>query len=135
MLEIIYNILFFSIKTLNNFQPTTDYISIYYNNFAWKIVCHRCQHENLVELLGFSSDGDDLCLVYVYMPNGSLLDRLSCLVSYLFIRLFGFLFICWSINTHFVTGLFKPNSLSYFSCSMKIIQLICQQLGCHFIRW
>ncbi|XP_006168614.1 interleukin-1 receptor-associated kinase 4 isoform X2 [Tupaia chinensis] len=39
----------------------------------------KCQHENLVELLGFSSDGDDLCLVYVYMPNGSLLDRLSCL--------------------------------------------------------
>ncbi|KAB0363801.1 hypothetical protein FD754_007957, partial [Muntiacus muntjak] len=35
-----------------------------------------CQHENLVELLGFSSDGDDLCLVYVYMPSGSLLDRL-----------------------------------------------------------
>ncbi|XP_036152951.1 interleukin-1 receptor-associated kinase 4 isoform X5 [Myotis myotis] len=42
-------------------------------------VMARCQHENLVELLGFSSDGDDLCLVYVYMPNGSLLDRLSCL--------------------------------------------------------
>ncbi|XP_012862386.1 interleukin-1 receptor-associated kinase 4 isoform X2 [Echinops telfairi] len=42
-------------------------------------VLAKCQHENLVELLGFSSDGDDLCLVYVYMPNGSLLDRLSCL--------------------------------------------------------
>lgn len=42
-------------------------------------VMARCQHENLAELLGFSSDGDDLCLVYVYMPNGSLLDRLSCL--------------------------------------------------------
>ena len=39
----------------------------------------KCQHKNLVELLGFLSDGDDLCLVYVYMPNGSLLDRLSCL--------------------------------------------------------
>ncbi|KAH0500114.1 Interleukin-1 receptor-associated kinase 4 [Microtus ochrogaster] len=39
----------------------------------------RCQHENLVELLGFSSDSDNLCLVYAYMPNGSLLDRLSCL--------------------------------------------------------
>ncbi|XP_036615690.1 interleukin-1 receptor-associated kinase 4 isoform X2 [Trichosurus vulpecula] len=39
----------------------------------------KCQHENLVELLGFSSDGDNFCLVYVYMPNGSLLDRLSCL--------------------------------------------------------
>lgn len=42
-------------------------------------VMAKCQHENLVELLGFSSDGDDLCLVCVYMPNGSLLDRLSCL--------------------------------------------------------
>lgn len=42
-------------------------------------VMAKCQHENLVELLGFSSDGDDLCLVYVYMPNGSLLDRLACL--------------------------------------------------------
>lgn len=42
-------------------------------------VMAKCQHENLVELLGFSSDSDDLCLVYAYMPNGSLLDRLSCL--------------------------------------------------------
>ncbi|XP_074050970.1 interleukin-1 receptor-associated kinase 4 isoform X2 [Macrotis lagotis] len=39
----------------------------------------KCQHENLVQLLGFSSDCDNFCLVYVYMPNGSLLDRLSCL--------------------------------------------------------
>ncbi|XP_017651987.1 interleukin-1 receptor-associated kinase 4 isoform X2 [Nannospalax galili] len=42
-------------------------------------VMAKCQHENLVKLLGFSSDADDLCLVYAYMPNGSLLDRLSCL--------------------------------------------------------
>nr|XP_051706945.1 interleukin-1 receptor-associated kinase 4 isoform X3 [Oryctolagus cuniculus] len=42
-------------------------------------VMAKCQHENLVQLLGFSKDGDDLCLVYVYMPNGSLLDRLLCL--------------------------------------------------------
>ncbi|XP_039361383.1 interleukin-1 receptor-associated kinase 4 isoform X2 [Mauremys reevesii] len=40
----------------------------------------KCQHENLVELLGFSGDGDQPCLVYEYMPNGSLLDRLACLV-------------------------------------------------------
>ncbi|CAM4473356.1 unnamed protein product [Lepidochelys olivacea] len=39
----------------------------------------KCQHENLVELLGFSGDGDQPCLVYEYMPNGSLLDRLACL--------------------------------------------------------
>lgn len=43
--------------------------------------CYRCKHENLVELLGFSSDGAQPCLVYEYMPNGSLLDRLACLVS------------------------------------------------------
>nr|XP_033815329.1 interleukin-1 receptor-associated kinase 4 isoform X2 [Geotrypetes seraphini]XP_033815330.1 interleukin-1 receptor-associated kinase 4 isoform X2 [Geotrypetes seraphini]XP_033815332.1 interleukin-1 receptor-associated kinase 4 isoform X2 [Geotrypetes seraphini]XP_033815333.1 interleukin-1 receptor-associated kinase 4 isoform X2 [Geotrypetes seraphini] len=41
----------------------------------------KCRHENLVELIGFSSDHDDHCLVYVYMPNGSLLDRLTCLDS------------------------------------------------------
>ncbi|XP_041071882.1 interleukin-1 receptor-associated kinase 4 isoform X1 [Carcharodon carcharias] len=39
----------------------------------------KLQHENLVELLGFSNDGEHPCLVYAYMPNGSLLDRLACL--------------------------------------------------------
>uniref|UniRef100_A0A2D4LFG6 Interleukin-1 receptor-associated kinase 4 n=1 Tax=Micrurus spixii TaxID=129469 RepID=A0A2D4LFG6_9SAUR len=39
----------------------------------------KCQHENLVELLGFSNDFDQPCLVYDYMPKGSLLDRLACL--------------------------------------------------------
>ncbi|XP_051886170.1 interleukin-1 receptor-associated kinase 4-like isoform X2 [Pristis pectinata] len=38
----------------------------------------RCQHENLVELLGFSNDWEHPCLVYAYMSNGSLLDRLAC---------------------------------------------------------
>ncbi|XP_067855614.1 interleukin-1 receptor-associated kinase 4-like isoform X2 [Heptranchias perlo] len=41
----------------------------------------KCQHENLVELLGFSNDGEHPCLVYAYMSNGSLLDRLACLDS------------------------------------------------------
>ncbi|XP_063165466.1 interleukin-1 receptor-associated kinase 4 [Candoia aspera] len=39
----------------------------------------KCQHKNLVELLGFSNDFDQPCLVYDYMPKGSLLDRLACL--------------------------------------------------------
>ncbi|XP_064417633.1 interleukin-1 receptor-associated kinase 4 [Latimeria chalumnae] len=39
----------------------------------------KCQHENLVEMIGFSNDGDHSCLIYAYMPNGSLLDRLACL--------------------------------------------------------
>lgn len=37
---------------------------------------------NLVNMVGYSSDGQYLCLVYAYMPNGSLLDRLACLVSH-----------------------------------------------------
>ncbi|KAM9311708.1 interleukin-1 receptor-associated kinase 4 [Gastrophryne carolinensis] len=39
----------------------------------------KCQHENIMKLLGFSNDGDQFCLVYAYMSNGSLLDRLACL--------------------------------------------------------
>ncbi|KAM3870176.1 interleukin-1 receptor-associated kinase 4 [Diretmus argenteus] len=37
------------------------------------------KHENLVDMVGFSCDGQHPCLVYAYMANGSLLDRLSCL--------------------------------------------------------
>ncbi|XP_043943347.1 interleukin-1 receptor-associated kinase 4 [Protopterus annectens] len=39
----------------------------------------NCRHENLVEMIGFSNDSDHPCLVYDYMPNGSLMDRLACL--------------------------------------------------------
>ncbi|XP_034031976.1 interleukin-1 receptor-associated kinase 4 isoform X2 [Thalassophryne amazonica] len=37
------------------------------------------KHENLVDMIGFSSDGLHPCLVYAFMANGSLLDRLACL--------------------------------------------------------
>ncbi|XP_061183840.1 interleukin-1 receptor-associated kinase 4-like [Saccostrea echinata] len=36
-------------------------------------------HENIVELVGYSIDGPEKCLVYEFMPNGSLEDRLHCL--------------------------------------------------------
>lgn len=42
---------------------------------------HRLKHENLVDMVGFSCDGQHPCLVYPLMANGSLLDRLACLVS------------------------------------------------------
>lgn len=41
-------------------------------------VLSRCIHENLLSLEGFSCDGPDWCLVYAYMANGSLQDRLAC---------------------------------------------------------
>ncbi|XP_038136360.1 interleukin-1 receptor-associated kinase 4 [Cyprinodon tularosa] len=37
------------------------------------------KHENLVDMVGFSCDEQQLCIVYAYMANGSLLDRLACL--------------------------------------------------------
>ncbi|TDH09422.1 hypothetical protein EPR50_G00086600 [Perca flavescens] len=39
----------------------------------------KLKHENLVDMVGFSCDGQHPCLVYALMANGSLLDRLACL--------------------------------------------------------
>lgn len=44
------------------------------------VIC-RLQHENLVDMVGFSCDGQYPCVIYPLMSNGSLLDRLACLVS------------------------------------------------------
>lgn len=41
-------------------------------------VLSRCKHENLVPLDGYSCDGPEWCLVYAFMPNGSLQDCLAC---------------------------------------------------------
>ncbi|CAG5957759.1 unnamed protein product [Menidia menidia] len=39
------------------------------------------KHENLVDMIGFSCEEQHLCIVYDFMANGSLLDRLACLVG------------------------------------------------------
>ncbi|XP_056585828.1 interleukin-1 receptor-associated kinase 1 [Triplophysa dalaica] len=36
------------------------------------------RHPNIMELVGYSIQGQIYCLIYVYMPNGSLEDRLHC---------------------------------------------------------
>ncbi|XP_062513803.1 uncharacterized protein LOC134189521 isoform X2 [Corticium candelabrum] len=38
----------------------------------------RYLHKNIVRLLGFSSDGPELCLIYEYMEMGALSHRLDC---------------------------------------------------------
>ena len=38
-------------------------------------------HPNLLTLLAYSCDGDDLCLLYPYMENGSLEDRLAMRIT------------------------------------------------------
>ena len=41
-------------------------------------VLSKYRHENIVHLLGSSKDGPQHCLIYQYMLNGSLEDRLCC---------------------------------------------------------
>ncbi|XP_071454890.1 serine/threonine-protein kinase pelle [Hetaerina americana] len=36
------------------------------------------RHDNILPLYGYSLDGDEPCLLYQFMPNGSLEDRLLC---------------------------------------------------------
>uniref|UniRef100_A0A8C8RKY5 Interleukin-1 receptor-associated kinase-like 2 n=1 Tax=Pelusios castaneus TaxID=367368 RepID=A0A8C8RKY5_9SAUR len=41
-------------------------------------ICFRCCHINILQLVGFSVEGGFHCLVYPYMENGSLENRLHC---------------------------------------------------------
>ncbi|XP_060095623.1 interleukin-1 receptor-associated kinase-like 2 [Heteronotia binoei] len=41
-------------------------------------ICFRCCHHNILHLLGFTIESKFHCLIYPYMPNGSLTDRLQC---------------------------------------------------------
>ncbi|XP_066251387.1 interleukin-1 receptor-associated kinase 4-like isoform X2 [Euwallacea similis] len=40
-------------------------------------VLYKCRHENLVPLLGYSCDTNTYCLVYEYVPGGSLYEALQ----------------------------------------------------------
>ncbi|KAJ7316957.1 hypothetical protein JRQ81_003119 [Phrynocephalus forsythii] len=41
-------------------------------------ICFRCCHPNILQLLGFCVESGFHCLIYPYMSNGSLTDRLQC---------------------------------------------------------
>lgn len=41
----------------------------------------KFRHDNILSLYGYSLDGPEPCLVYQFMANGSLEDRLGCRVS------------------------------------------------------
>ncbi|NXJ03166.1 IRAK2 protein, partial [Psophia crepitans] len=41
-------------------------------------ICFRCCHVNILQLLGFSVEPGLHCLIYPYLPNGSLQNKLHC---------------------------------------------------------
>lgn len=42
----------------------------------------RFHHPNILELAAYFTESEKFCLVYPYMRNGSLFDRLQCVVSH-----------------------------------------------------
>ena len=52
-----------------------------YSRLPLVICCQfSCQHDNVVKLFGYSTGGPSRCIVYEFMSNGSLEDRLACRV-------------------------------------------------------
>ncbi|NXC48252.1 IRAK2 protein, partial [Penelope pileata] len=41
-------------------------------------ICFRCCHVNILQLLGFTVESELHCLIYPYLPNGSLQNKLQC---------------------------------------------------------
>ncbi|NXR96043.1 IRAK2 protein, partial [Hypocryptadius cinnamomeus] len=41
-------------------------------------ICFRCCHINILQLLGFSVETGSHCLIYPFLPNGSLQNKLQC---------------------------------------------------------
>lgn len=59
------------------------YLKFWYITFSHisvQIPFRSC-HPNILRLLGFTVESGFHCLIYPYMPNGSLMDRLQCQVS------------------------------------------------------
>ncbi len=52
------------------------------HGFSLGSFLHRYRHPNIMDFVGYSIEGQTYCLIYVYMPKGSLEDRLLCKVSY-----------------------------------------------------
>ncbi|XP_029378134.1 interleukin-1 receptor-associated kinase 4 isoform X2 [Echeneis naucrates] len=67
-----------AVKKLNpmdDVSPDELHVQFYQEIQTLKVL----KHENLVDMVGFSCDGQHPCLVYAFMANGSLLDRLACM--------------------------------------------------------
>ena len=57
------------------------------NNFELQAkLLMRVHHKNLVRLVGYCNDGTNMALIYEYMSNGNLRQRLSGITIFMFLR-------------------------------------------------
>lgn len=64
----------------------------------------RYRHPNIMDLVGYSVGGGTYCLIYVYMPSGSLEDRLRCEVKPSHLWKIPFLQMCAYFQRVFYCG-------------------------------
>lgn len=85
----------------------------YSHMFASEVaaILASCQHRNLVPLTGWCRDGEDLMLVYEYMPNGTLHDALHGNRAPL----------SWHQRKKIITGLAMGLHFLHFGCDRKIL--------------
>jgi len=75
---------------VQNQSPDANYVLLYilsmnYVGTLSTALCELCvsfRHKNIITLYGCSTDGPSVCLIYEFMVNGSLLDRLTRRVRY-----------------------------------------------------
>jgi Protein kinase domain/Legume lectin domain len=85
----------------------------YSHMFASEVaaILASCQHRNLVPLTGWCRDGEDLMLVYEYMPNGTLHDALHGNRSPL----------SWHQRKKIITGIATGLDFLHYGCDRKIL--------------
>lgn len=59
-----------------------DYMSLNTKASPRFLLFPRYRHPNIMDLIGYSVGGGAYCLIYGYMPSGSLEDRLRCEVNH-----------------------------------------------------
>ena len=73
----------------------------------------RYLHKNVVRLIGFSSDGPQLCLIYEYLQRGALSHRLDCKVCvYILMQLVSYLRSIYSYIPMFVVEQYFSSQLA-----------------------
>ena len=79
-------ILLYACATAHLTAPQTVLFISYLNNQfdrPGKSFVSRFRHPNILELAAYFTESEKFCLVYPYMRNGSLFDRLQCVVSHI----------------------------------------------------